>query len=71
MVLSLLVTFKWIEAEVTRMIYLGPIVRVNPKELSIHDPAAYNEIYVTESKRRTEHYDQFCQGMDFDGKLIL
>lgn len=46
----------------------GPIVRVNPDELSIHDPAFYNEIYVTESKRRTNNYDVFCQGIDFDGK---
>ena len=50
---------------------LGPIVRVNPADLSIHDPAAYNEIYVTESKRRTEHYDRSTQGMDFDGKLNI
>ena len=70
MVCSLLVVFKWAETELIPT-YLGPIVRVNPEELSIHDPAAYNEIYVTESKRRTEHYDQFCQGMDFDGKLII
>ena len=48
--------------------YVGPIVRLNPAELSIHDPAAYNEIYVTESKRRTEQYDQFCRGMGIDGR---
>ena len=46
----------------------GPIIRVNPDELSIHDPDFYNELYVTESKRRTEHYDVFCKGIDFDGK---
>lgn len=45
----------------------GPIVRINPDELSIHDPTFYNEIYVTENKRRTSHYDVFCKGIDFDG----
>lgn len=42
-------------------------MRINPDELSIHDPEFYNEIYVTESKRRTSHYDVFCKGIDFDG----
>lgn len=45
----------------------GPIVRINPDELSIHDPTFYNEVYVTENKRRTSHYDVFCKGIDFDG----
>ncbi|KAK0701924.1 cytochrome P450 [Lasiosphaeria miniovina] len=49
----------------------GPIIRVNPDELSIHDPAFYNEIYVTESKRRTNAYDVFCKGIDFDGSHLL
>nr|WNZ75843.1 hypothetical protein [Trichoderma harzianum] len=49
----------------------GPIVRVNPDELSIHDPEFYNEIYVTESKRRTNSYDVFCKGIDFDGSHLL
>ncbi|KAL7793173.1 cytochrome P450 [Trichoderma ceciliae] len=49
----------------------GPIVRVNPEELSIHDPDFYNEIYVTESKRRTNSYDVFCKGIDFDGSHLL
>ena len=47
----------------------GPIVRVNPEELSIHDSDAYNHIYVSESKRRTDNYDIFCKGIDFDGWL--
>lgn len=50
--------------------FLGPIVRVNPDELSIHDPTFYNEIYVTESKRRTNAHDVFCKGIDFDGKRL-
>lgn len=31
----------------------GPIVRVNPWELSINDAEYYNEVYVTAGKRRT------------------
>ncbi|KAL2051590.1 hypothetical protein ABVK25_008252 [Lepraria finkii] len=58
------------EIEKMHKIY-GPIVRVNPEELSIHDPAAYNEIYVTESKRRTENYHHFCKGIDLDGSHVL
>jgi hypothetical protein len=49
----------------------GPIVRVNPEELSISDPDFYNELYVTESKRRTNSYDVFCKGIDFDGRLLM
>ncbi|KAK0614968.1 cytochrome P450 [Bombardia bombarda] len=49
----------------------GPIIRINPEELSIHDPDFYNELYVTESKRRTNAYDIFCKGIDFDGSHLL
>lgn len=51
----------------TKLCSPGPILRVNPDELSIHDPDFYNEVYVTQSKRRTESYDVFCLGLDFDG----
>ncbi|TVY27315.1 Cytochrome P450 monooxygenase [Lachnellula hyalina] len=44
----------------------GPIVRINPEELSIHDPTFYNEIYCIESKRRTDNYNHFGKGIDFD-----
>ncbi|KAJ3576080.1 hypothetical protein NPX13_g3817 [Xylaria arbuscula] len=49
----------------------GPIIRVNPEELFIHDPEFYNELYVTESTRRTNHYDNFAQGIGFDGCHLL
>ncbi|KAK3337578.1 cytochrome P450 [Cercophora scortea] len=49
----------------------GPIIRVNPDELSIHDPDFYNELYVAESTRRTNAYDIFCKGIDFDGSHLL
>ncbi|KAK3695836.1 cytochrome P450 [Podospora appendiculata] len=49
----------------------GPIIRVNPEELSIHDPDFYAELYVAESTRRTNAYDIFCKGIDFDGSHLL
>ena len=49
----------------------GPIVRINPNELSISDSDFYNEIYVSDSRRRTESYHSFAQGIDFEGKHIL
>ncbi|KAL3478677.1 cytochrome P450 [Aspergillus californicus] len=49
----------------------GPIIRVNPTELSIHDAEFYNEIYVTDSKRRSNHYDAFAGGLDLDGSHLL
>ncbi|RYC56702.1 hypothetical protein CHU98_g9513 [Xylaria longipes] len=52
-------------------VILGPIIRVTPEELSINDPEFYNELYVTESKRRTNNYDIFCKGIDFDGSHLL
>lgn len=50
-------------------IAVGPIVRITPEELSLHDPAAYTEIFVTENKRRTENYHPFLQGADFEGQV--
>ncbi|KAK2608849.1 hypothetical protein QQS21_002562 [Conoideocrella luteorostrata] len=49
----------------------GPIIRVNPEELSIHDPSFYNQLYVTESKRRTSSYETFCKGIEIEGSHLL
>ena len=46
----------------------GPIIRVNPQELSIRDSSFYSELYVTGSQRRSEHYDAFASGIDFEGR---
>ncbi|KAL8990518.1 MAG: hypothetical protein Q9177_000849 [Variospora cf. flavescens] len=58
------------EIEKMHEIY-GPIVRINPDELSISDPEAYNDIYVSESRRRTDNYHSFIKGIDFDEALIM
>lgn len=47
------------------------IILVNPTELSINDPDFYNGIYVTSTKRRTDSYDVFCLGLDFDGSHFM
>lgn len=46
---------------------LGPIVRVNPHELSIHDPEFFDKLYVSGNVRRTNSYEQFVKGLDLDG----
>ena len=50
--------------------FTGPIVRINPNEISISDPSYYDEVYVTANKRNTEHYGEFLRGIDFDGEPI-
>lgn len=46
---------------------IGPIVRVNPHELSIRDPEFYDKLYVSGSVRRTNNYEQFVKGLDVAG----
>ena len=50
------------------LFFAGPIVRINPYELSIHDPEFYDEVYVTSSVRRTNAYEGFFAGIGVDGK---
>lgn len=50
-----------------RTIYPGPIIRVNPFELSINDPEYYNTLYVTGAVRKTDAWPHFGDGMDFNG----
>lgn len=45
----------------------GPIVRINPRELSIADPDFYDKVYVSGSTRRTQGYSQFASGIGFEG----
>lgn len=57
------------KTQVNPFFFPGPIVRINPREISVHDPEFYNELYVTENKRRSSSYDLFCKGISFDGRL--
>ncbi|KAI8623119.1 cytochrome P450 family protein [Xylariaceae sp. FL1651] len=49
----------------------GPIVRINPFELSIRDPEYYEKLYVAGSVRPTDNYDPFANGIDFEGSHFL
>lgn len=49
----------------------GPIVRINPYELSIRDPEFYDELYVAGSVRPTDRYEGFVSGVvDFEGSHL-
>ncbi|KAK3339734.1 putative cytochrome P450 [Lasiosphaeria hispida] len=45
----------------------GPIVRINPWEISVRDPSFYNTLYVAGSVRRTEIFKQLRDGIGIDG----
>lgn len=50
---------------------LGPIVRINPEELSIRDSKYYDELYVAGSVRPTDRYEGFVSGVvDFEGSHL-
>lgn len=48
----------------------GPIVRVNPTELSIRDAEYYNELYVHGGKRRTNLIAGNRAGLGMSGELL-
>ncbi|KAL8663897.1 MAG: hypothetical protein Q9202_003446 [Teloschistes flavicans] len=49
----------------------GPIVRINPFELSIRDSEYYDELYVAGSVRATDRYEGFVNGVvDFEGSHL-
>lgn len=64
------VRFSLQKVVTSHIIRIGPIVRIDPYELSINDPDAYNDIYVPESRRRTEAYDAFAKGIGVDSQWI-
>lgn len=50
---------------------VGPIVRINPFELSIRDSEYYDELYVAGSVRPTDRYEGFVDGVvDFAGSHL-
>ncbi|KAI0526193.1 cytochrome P450 family protein [Xylaria bambusicola] len=49
----------------------GPIVRINPHELSIRDPEYYDKLYVAGSVRPTDNYLGFANGLDLEGSHLL
>lgn len=51
----------------THIHIIGPIVRVNPAELSINDPDFYSEVYVTANVRRTDKYAAHTEGVNING----
>ena len=43
-------------------------MRITPHELSIHDPEFYNQLNVSGSVRKTDNYEGFARGIDFEGR---
>lgn len=55
----------------TTHIRVGPIVRINPAELSIKDSEFYSEVYVTANVRRTDKYAAYSEGVKLNGWQLL
>lgn len=56
------------ERRLTSTTFEGPIVRVNPTELSIKDGEFYDKVYVNGNVRCTEALPSFGDGMDFNSE---
>lgn len=50
---------------------VGPIVRTSPWELSIRDPAFYDQLYVVTTVRKTNMWPRGREGNGFDGTFPL
>jgi cytochrome P450 len=58
-------------SELIQTRFIGPIVRVNPYELSIRDSSFYDQLYVPASVRPTDGYHRFAAGVDFEGSHVF
>lgn len=50
---------------------IGPIVRINPWEISVKDPSFFNTLYVSGSVRRTQIFPPLRDGIGIEGMFSL
>lgn len=60
-----------IKAEPSLLNSSGPIIRINPWELTIRDGDYHSSLYVAGSVRRTQIFPRSRQGIGIDGILNL